>query len=555
MKKRTVISIVITIICVILTNKFWFNIKPLQISLNAKGSGITKFEFFLNKKDNNDFKKAKYGVVETNIDNAENIEFFINRIHKTKKIKITITSPNQKKITLSKISLRYNKYKLDNLDAFLAENATLKLDGNKLVIYPKAESFSIIYNKPVNIKPATEIDIKILIVIAVLTFLLSYKLTSYLADFKILNNASRLDIIFLLIFFVLLFIPMSNIDTKTEKSPKENRQLSVYKTFIKDNDINFNYGEDFNNWFSDRFYLRDKTTELHNILKRTINRNYKDNFALIGKENWLFLVSGNSERNYLNLDKFSEKDLKKAVDYIVSIDNYCKKHNKKFIFLICPDKNKIYGEYYPDYYIKNIPDSESRANQLISELNKRGVKTIYPYNVLKANKTSDQTKLLYWKNDTHWSTYGAYTAYNESISKALNIEPVKIKIQTLEKHKGDISNRLPINYKDDTEYLTPKIMSSNAKCKQITNMKHNKLKKRGDIICVSKNQNSTSIVFYRDSFATNLIPFISENYSSSEFYWTNKVNSKEIDKFNIIVFETVERLLPKLAELKPIKEN
>lgn len=348
---------------------------------------------------------------------------------------------------------------------------------------------------------------------------------------------------------------MSNIDTKTEKSPKENRQLSVYKTFIKDNDINFNYGEDFNNWFSDRFYLRDKTTELHNILKRTINRNYKDNFALIGKENWLFLVSGNSERNYLNLDKFSEKDLKKAVDYIVSIDNYCKKHNKKFIFLICPDKNKIYGEYYPDYYIKNIPDSESRANQLISELNKRGVKTIYPYNVLKANKTSDQTKLLYWKNDTHWSTYGAYTAYNESISKALNIEPVKIKIQTLEKHKGDISNRLPINYKDDTEYLTPKIMSSNAKCKQITNMKHNKLKKRGDIICVSKNQNSTSIVFYRDSFATNLIPFISENYSSSEFYWTNKVNSKEIDKFNIIVFETVERLLPKLAELKPIKEN
>ena len=64
MKKRTVISIIITIICVILTNKFWFNIKPLQISFNAIGTGITKFEFFLNKamiNQNGNERKALLG--------------------------------------------------------------------------------------------------------------------------------------------------------------------------------------------------------------------------------------------------------------------------------------------------------------------------------------------------------------------------------------------------------------------------------------------------------------------------------------------------------------
>lgn len=424
-----------------------------------------------------------------------------------------------------------------------------------MIIFPKAESFSIIYNKPVNIKSATKIDIKILIVIAVLTFLLSYKLTSYLADFKILNNASRLDIIFLLIFFVLLFIPMSNIDTKTVISTKENRALAKYPAFIQNNQINFNFGNDFNDWFNDRFFLRYFTVKIHVITKHILNKNYKDDYALVGKENWLFTTNRHSERNYLNLDKFSEKDLKKVVDYIVSIDRYCKKHNKKFIFIICPDKNKIYGEYYPDYYIKNIPDSQSRASQLISELNKRGIRTIYLYDVLRANKTSDKTKLLYWKNDTHWSKYGTYIAYKESISKALNIEPIKISTKTVEKHKGDISSRRPIKYEDNTVYINPTVAQPNAQCKRITNKEHNELEECGDIICISKNRNNRKIVFYRDSFAINLIPFISEHYNSSEFYWTHKVNSKEIDKFNIIVFEIVERLLPELAELKPIKEK
>ena len=92
MKKRTLISIVITIVCIVLTNRLWFNIKPLQISFNAAGHGNTKFEFFLNKKDNNELKKVKYGIVEANLDNNDSVEFFINRVHSAKKVKITVSA-------------------------------------------------------------------------------------------------------------------------------------------------------------------------------------------------------------------------------------------------------------------------------------------------------------------------------------------------------------------------------------------------------------------------------------------------------------------------------
>lgn len=92
MKKRTLISILITIICIALTNRFWLNTKPLQISFQAIGQGNTKFEFFLNKKDNNDFKKVKYGVVEANLDDNDSVEFFINRVRGAKRVKIAVST-------------------------------------------------------------------------------------------------------------------------------------------------------------------------------------------------------------------------------------------------------------------------------------------------------------------------------------------------------------------------------------------------------------------------------------------------------------------------------
>ena len=282
MKKRTLISIVITIVCIALTNKFWFCIKPLQISFNAEGSGDTKFEFFLNKEDNNDFKKVKYGVIEANLDENNSVELFINRVHKAKRVKITVNavstpSPQLKNIILSEFELRYGKYKLDDLKAFSVEGAKLKIDGDRLIIYPESETVSLIYNKPVDLKSSTKFDIKILmilIVIAVLSFLLSYKLTSYLADFKTLNNASRMDIVFLFIFFILLFIPMSHIDTQSDKSEKENRVLAEYKPFIKDKIINLDYGNDFEKWFNDRFYTRTVIVRLFFDVKYFLAKNY-----------------------------------------------------------------------------------------------------------------------------------------------------------------------------------------------------------------------------------------------------------------------------------------
>ncbi len=65
----------------------------------------------------------------------------------------------------------------------------------------------------------------IFISILVLSFLLAYKIMDYVAYFKVIKNNSRIDIVFLLIFFILLCIPASHI-SKAMKAKGENRYLA-----------------------------------------------------------------------------------------------------------------------------------------------------------------------------------------------------------------------------------------------------------------------------------------------------------------------------------------
>lgn len=96
------------------------------------------------------------------------------------------------------------------------------------------------------------IDKLMFLSVLILAFLLSYKLVQYVSRFKIIENNSRIDIVFVVVFALLLFVPMSHI-SDAEKSLQENRMLAKYPTFYSSSVLNNKFGEQFENWFNDRF--------------------------------------------------------------------------------------------------------------------------------------------------------------------------------------------------------------------------------------------------------------------------------------------------------------
>lgn len=75
------------------------------------------------------------------------------------------------------------------------------------------------------------VDFYAFVIIATAYFLVTYKLLKYLSRFKIEQHHSRIDIVFLVTFFILLFVPMLHI-SDAEKSEQENRMLAKYTPLI-----------------------------------------------------------------------------------------------------------------------------------------------------------------------------------------------------------------------------------------------------------------------------------------------------------------------------------
>lgn len=537
-KKRIIFAILITIVVIILTNKIWLICSPIHVGLDIKGGINSKVKVLLNKKNDDNFEKFKQATVGVVLNENNHIDLDIKRIFFPKRIKIIISKLKPgNEITLSNIKVK--KLNIDDLEKFNITGANAIVKDKSLIIKPNIGTVSLIYPEKLNIRASIKLDFTMFIIIAILTFLLVYKLISYIADYKAVYNKSQIDIIFLTIFFISLFLPMCHI-SKKEISEKENRILARWYPLIKeDKTINFDFGKNFNDWFSDRFFLRNAFLSL-NDMKLVALGYWEIHTVIKGKDNWLFFAGADATESYTNSKPLTQEELEKIYRYIKNLDDYCKKHNKKFYMFIAPDKSKVYEEYYTDK-IKKVHE-ESKTDQLLKYMKEHSdVKIIYPREKLISLKGKD---LLYWKQDSHWNSLGAYYGYLELMDVIRkdfkDIEIFHPQEYFMEKNLGDLYRILPkiAVRKDNTDYKVP-----------VETAKYSHLVEKDTETSVNQYYNPQgkyNLVMYRDSFTIFLLPYLVHSFKDSKFMWKHTVISKEMEDADIVIFEMVERFLPNL---------
>lgn len=242
-------------------------------------------------------------------------------------------------------------------------------------------------------------------IIFICGYLLSLKLTEYLAGFKNLKQKSRIEIIFLTVFFSLLYIPMSHIN-HDEISSQENRTLNAYKPlFLENYKINYNFGNNFNSWFNDRFYLRNKLINLYQKFIYSATSSDKDTY-----NNSKGMIDKTSDNFYLYPD-FQKIKIDVARENFIPLyefNDWCKKHNIKCYILITPPKVVIYKPK-SSYLIEN--DLHEQFLKFIDTIQKEGkLKVIYPYSALYEAKDKES---MFFKTDHHWTDDGAFIGYKE----------------------------------------------------------------------------------------------------------------------------------------------
>lgn len=351
-----------------------------------------------------------------------------------------------------------------------------------------------------------------------------------------------------LIFIILLIVlPIATAFSKKEtKSDMENRTLATFPKFSIQSVRDKSFMNGFESYISDHFIGRIKWIELKVDTELLIGKKEINNIYITDN----MLIEKLQEPNY--------PEINKSVDAINNLAERFK--NPEYYVLVAPTSAGIYLDKLPNN-APQVQQKEAVIDYIYGSLSDN-ITSIDVYNNLYASKD----EYIYYRNDHHWTSLGAYYAYNTAIQKLgftpipyskFNIEHASddfkgtfyskslyngikadtIDIYTMDKSKGiqsmvvnDGTSETTFNTLYDRSYL-------DTKDKYGTFLSEN-----NPIVTVKTNvQNDKKILIIKDSYANSVVPFLAEHYSEItildlRYIGITSENIVNINDYNQVLF-------------------
>jgi hypothetical protein len=289
------------------------------------------------------------------------------------------------------------------------------------------------------------------------------------------------------------------------------------------------------------------------IVNVTPDQNAAIKPIVVGKNNFMYLSDDVADVTGTNL--FTTAQLEQIKNKLENYQTYMneKVPNSKLILFAAPDKMSVYPEYKPDYITKN---NQTRMNQLMNYLkHNSSIIVVDATSTLINNKNQE---LLYYRTDSHWNELGAFYGYSALINEVKkyspNVKPLRLmdfKISRVRQKGGDLTtyiNNTNSFIKEDEVRLIPNFTKQSNLVRQ----------KPMSWLGFLNNEFTTTInnstfpkgVIIRDSYTTNMMPYLSENFQqlTYEAEWSYGLNKQYVDdkKPDFVIIELVERNLNQL---------
>ena len=546
------LTVLLTGMILYLTSALWC--KGIVVSFNVQSDKSIEYQVFYTETPEQDFNE-KQSIKKNILKGFQKVEFILP-IGKIAKFRLAFGNEPEK-IEISDLKIKgsesvepdYSEFAENDINYSVTDEGKILLSFYENVPYVSLCNTNpyITYKKDLNLVRNDRIDWCRLIVIAVLAFLLMFKFTKHLSE----KRYSRSDMVMVTVFFALLFIPMSYI-SDTEISEKEYRMLAQKPSVSIYDEDGESFGERFDAWYNDHFFGRDEITEFYKNVIALVSPTLQNDKVLIGKDGWLFFKENNGMNNYANVVDLPERNMENGLRYLKAIDDWCKEHNKKFYYVIAPDKGKIYGEYYR-LIRKQRSDDYSIAMQFVDYIRKNSdIKVIYPRDELLKHKKDG---LVYYKDDTHWSEFGAYWAYKtiaDVISEDYEIKRININKWPNNDIRSsyDLHKFLNKGYEDSIMRKSPEYLYKSPeyvmKADCVMETRYGK-SDEGLILCENK-ENRYNVFVLRDSFFSWLIPYTADTFNVSKILWKHNMEFEDLEdieqNYDIVILESIERFIP-----------
>ena len=167
-------------------------------------------------------------------------------------------------------------------------------------------------------------------------------------------------------------------------------------------------------YFSDLGTFLDDHFGFRELLIYRYQRETRKRFGITGDEtnthqgvnNWFYLGQSDMLIDFAGKEQLPESKMKAWAAGYHAKKQWLQQHGIQYLLVIAPDKESVYPEFVMDSWEKL--QGKSRLQQLIDaypEINEAELLDLGSR--LKKHKEEP----LFYKSDTHWTPFGAYTAY------------------------------------------------------------------------------------------------------------------------------------------------
>ena len=308
--------------------------------------------------------------------------------------------------------------------------------------------------------------------------------------------------------------------------------------------------EEFGDYYQDRIGFRTALIRLHARLTFRLFGNSPSDRVIIGKEGWLYYGPAYARRYYRNGDPFTQQELLTWQRALEGRRDWLAQHDIPYLFVLAPNKQSIYPEYFPARINRVNPDS--RRTQLMSHMAQHSdVPVLDLTPILRAAKGET---LLYWKNNTHWNPRGAYEGYRGIMASLSPLMPLSAPLALsdmvatpISTKGGDLTGML------GTKALTfdsfDKLERAGGWCaERLDSIVAATGKKTKSFAMECPGASGDRALMFRDSFSTSLVPYLSEHFRHVD-YISSGYDQDVVEKImasgplDVVIEELVERSL------------
>lgn len=231
---------------------------------------------------------------------------------------------------------------------------------------------------------------------------------------KIINGITAV----IVLIFIAVFLMLTIFGSKDEASVQENRRLSDFPELTVSSLIDGSYTEKLGNYFTDHFAGRSSLIYASGAVKANLGEGIVNGVYIA--DDMLLAMPDNEVKSYKNCSE--------------SLNAYEENYDGTVYFVAIPTSAGVYNDKLPEYL------SGSNEKQQIDSLYEKlddDIRKIDAYNILKMLNDN----YIYYRNDSKWTSYGAYCVYRTVIQK-LGFHPSAYDKYTIEHVTADFRGNL-----------------------------------------------------------------------------------------------------------------